>query len=507
MEIIMLSFLFTLTQQALYKTVLGRDSWTHWALISQILKMGHIPNYETIKTPYVWLPNFHTFITTLMLICSMTYKWMSYFSIGMTTLILEVVITYKLGQYVFKDSKLSLFSILLLVISDNVLSMVGRNIIPNSIGVAIALLVFYLLLRSELTTKINFMLAFFIINLSLLHTVSYVFMITQTLFILLVNMHNMSANQRTEIINRLFVLMWTVAILVWGFISGFYLNVFILFIRKLLMGPDISGYESSLSIPFKFILLGRAGMILYFILAGIGILWYSYFRFKKKSLSRIQLTLLGNSGFFVGFGALTFLIWPGIAHRFWYYGEILGSFFVAYVFYKVITGSRKVGKIVTLTLIFLLSWLMLVASVSNDDNPLVKAYAIRTGWLDSELQTGKFLLRNANDTSVASDWDYIVDLNNLKWVFEGISFTPPRYGDIGWIIKAEFPKSFSEVFENSEYIFIFRKNLVQDRLFELGPYWGRRQHLPLEQEVFNILKEGYWIKDTIYTTKSVIVWY
>lgn len=509
-EIILVSLLFTSTQQALYKTVLSRDPWDHGAVISQILITHHIPTYESIGSPYVRMPNFHLLISSSILISNITYKWASYISIGVLVLMLVALITYKVGKYVFGSTKMALTSVLLLTISDNVLDKTGKTIFPNSIGVSIAFLVFYLILRGKINTKLKALLALIILSLSITHTISYLFLIIQTIFILFIFIIYPDNTQRVKIIGYMLIIMWVAAILVWGFVSGHYMRTFIGMAMKLITGLNVERYKSSLTIPFKFVLLARLGMIVYFGLAGVGILHYLYTKMRKKALNTVQLALLSNSAFFVGFGSLTFLIWPGIAHRFWYYGEILGSFFVAYFLLLCFYDSKKhkqIKKVLTGGGILILSWLMFMAPISNDDNPLVPQYSTRTGWHDSEIQAGMFVLHNSGNTPISSDWDYIGGLNDLKWMFTD---TPPsnlsEYTGIGWSINVKFPKSFTEIIHNSGYLFIFRKNLIKDRSFELGSRWEKIKYMPLTNNVSEILKEGVLKKNTIYTSENVIIW-
>jgi len=100
----------------------------------------------------------------------------------------------------------------------------------------------------------------------------------------------------------------------------------VLLLEQLITGLDVEKYKSSLAVPFRLVLLARLGMVIYFGLAGIGVLYYIHNKLYKKKLTPVQLSVLINSSFFVGFGVLTFLIWPDITHRFWYHGEILRRF-------------------------------------------------------------------------------------------------------------------------------------------------------------------------------------
>lgn len=511
-EIILVSILFTSTQQGLYKTVLGRDPWTHGALISQILRNQHIPPYENIKTPYVWMPNFHLLVGSSMLLSGITYKWTLYFSIGILTLILISLLVYKIGKSIFGSTKLALASTLLMAISDNVLDKIGKRIFPNSIGVAISLLIFYLIVETKINdTRLKGLTMLTILSFSLTHSVSYVFLVIQItlIFVIALTYFRQKDPHNVKTIGYLIMAMWAIGIFVWGMVSGYYLRVFTLLVERLVTGVSVEEYASSLEVPFKFVLLGRLGMIIYLGLAGIGVLYKLYGKIRNRSASMADSALLSNSMFYVGLGALAFLLWPRIAHRFWYYSEILGSFFVACLLLRFYNSGRhkQIRKILTLGGVVVLSWLMFVASISNDDNPLVPQYSIRTGWYDSEIQAGMFVLYNNGDIPIASDWDYIAALNNLKWMFtDKLPSDPPRLGDIGWIIPTEFPKSFTEIMEDNGYLFILRKSIVQERSFYLGPKWGATRYMPLENRLSQLIMTGALKKNILYASQNVIIW-
>jgi len=314
-----------------------------------------------------------------MLISGISYKWASYVVIGLPTLLLEMLIVYKIGNLVFGGSKIALTAVLLTTVSDNVLDMVGKNIIPNSIGVAVVFLIFYLFLRNS-SSKLKVLIMLLTIGLVFTHILSLAFMIFQTTIIFVVFLLYQQRKERKKI-SYIFLtaFMFILGILCWKFIPRIYFIEFMILIKEALGGFSLQKYFSSLTVPFTTILLARLGMMIYVGLAGVGILYY----FKKSyKPTENQLILLLTSAFFTGFGTATFLIWPGIAHRFWYYGEILGSFFVAYLLISFYNSKKHsvVKKIFTVGLVFVLAYLMFVASISNDDNPIVPEYTIRNGW-------------------------------------------------------------------------------------------------------------------------------
>ena len=169
-------------------------------------------------------------------------------------------------------------------------------------------------------------------------------------------------------------------------------------------------------------------------------------------------------------------------------------------------GTIKLSSIIIPLAVSLLALLMFVASVSNDDNPLVPQYSTRTGWYDSEVVAGSFVLEFMHDP-IASDWDYIMNLNNLKWTeIRNLSHVPPKYGDVGWVINSWFPKSFQEVLNNSGKVFILRKCFISKYSFWLGPRWGMVQYPPLNSNVEETLSKGNFVKDVVYSSDCIYIW-
>jgi len=132
LEAFLLSTSFSLTQQALYRTVLGRDPWFHWIFVDEIVRAGKIPSYENIPISYTKMPNFHLLITAGMLLTGIPYKFSQYLFAGFPTLLLEFLVLFALTRKVF-DLKTALLAVLILSFADNVLDMTSKSIIPNSL--------------------------------------------------------------------------------------------------------------------------------------------------------------------------------------------------------------------------------------------------------------------------------------------------------------------------------------------------------------------------------------
>ena len=257
-------------------------------------------------------------------------------------------------------------------------------------------------------------------------------------------------------------------------------------------------YEAKLSIPFLDVLRARLGMVLYFAIAGVALLWTFIRLLKGGFRDRVMLSnVVATGGIVAGVGSFLTPL-SEISHRFWYYGEVLSSAFVGSLFVHFIKSrNKKLKKILSvggIIFIALLSLLMFKANMSNDDNPLVPYYTQRTGWHDSELEAGKFIIFREGNIPFASDWDYSANLRYLKTnlissgVLEDISRVTPR--------------TFEEV-KNCNCIFVFRKDLLENRLFYLGGRWTQTPHLPMKH--LTIIKELSTHEVIIYNNENIIM--
>ncbi|NJE30327.1 hypothetical protein E3E38_04570 [Thermococcus sp. 18S1] len=510
LEILIITLSFTSTQQALYKTVLSRDPWTHGALISQIIKNHHIPDYQSIKIPYVWLPNFHLTIIYLMETSTLSYKWSAYF-LGFVSFILVIITAYIFSTRVWELKKFSMLPLLLIGISDNVLDMMGRNIVPNSTGVAIAFLVLLILIRESdknrrLESYLVLMLLFF--GLAFMHTLSYGFVITEILIIIATLLIFCRERHVIRHFSMLFGISWIIALLVWGLISQMYLKSFTMLVRGFFVGIEIvENYPQKVQIPLETIILSRIGMLVYFGLVGLGILMFIWHLSENlKTIKGTNWNIIARISYTgVSFWTLamsfSFLLpsWAGIAHRFWYYGEVLGGIFVTTVSSSIYKRRRKMF-LASVIAIVIMSYLMFTASVSNDDNPLIKGYSTRTGWYDSELTAGLFVLDKVT-SPVASDWDYISSLNSLLWTkINEIPASTPKLSSFGWVLTAEFPKDFSEITEEKNFCFILRRKFVVTNSFWLGPRWGMKLYNPISDSTSPEMKTLVVNEDIIYNS-------
>ncbi|ACS91107.1 hypothetical protein [Thermococcus sibiricus] len=491
-EVLFIPLSFVLTQQTLYKTVLGRDPWAHWIFVEEIARRGYIPLYNEVPIPYVKMPNFHLLIVSGIVLTDLKYKWADLLFAGMPTLILLMLVAYLYSKKLF-GGKVALASILLVAISDNVLDIAGKSIIPNSVGVALAFLIFYLVyFRSLNDSKIKFLAVLLSISLVLMHTVSFSLLIWQVVVvsILALVFKEKEAKEYLTFLGFLIVL----AFFEWALYSGFYLKGLTAIFKQLFIhGFDVERYEARLPVSFLDVLMARLGMLLYFAIAGISLLRMFILLFKNKFRDKLMLSNVVSTGGIVA-GVATFLnpTLSQISHRFWYYGEVLSSAFVGSLL-DYFGKDSNWRKILSIIFIALLGVLMLRANVANDDNPLVPQYSIRTGWYDSEISTAKFVTTHSS-LPVATD----IDFQHFSSVIVGMLNEDHR----------SFPtcnlQTFDAIIQNRDCLALIRVKLIQDRYFVLGKGYSQRAYLSLGAETKEVLSRIFVFKNAIYNTGSVI---
>ncbi|MEN3056811.1 MAG: hypothetical protein ABC550_00910 [Candidatus Methanosuratincola petrocarbonis] len=423
-------------------------------------------------------------------VTSLNYKWASLIGVGFTTLFLLLIVCYLIAKTLFKNRKIALLSCLFLAISDNVLDMVGKSIIPNSIGIAIAFLILFFMMKSDFygDLKLKLICIILIVGLAFIHTVSYMFMIIQSIILIISDVLFL---KRRNINNgiRFFLVILLVSFLVWGFHSVYFNSLLRIFEVFFAEGAEI-GYVSSLPLSIYEWLLSRLGMAIFFALVGFYSLKVLITELNRKNTQKFTFSILVIS-FVIGSGSFIFPALKGISHRFWYYAEVLGSMFFAKLVYKPRMKSIIIGSVAVL----FLSFLMFTASISNDDNPLVPQYTIRTGWLDSELSAGTFIVNHYANLPLGSDWDYFLALNNLY----------VKLVKLEKLSLIQNPITTFDDIAKEEGIFIIRNEILRNRYFELGVRWNNLPYAPLGEDLPKITAPLVNTSSLIYDSKSTLI--
>jgi len=268
----------------------------------------------------------------------MPYKWSQFLFVGLPTLLILTSTAFLLYNKIF-GLKVAILSMMFVAIADNVLNMCGKGIIPNSIGVAMALTVFYLCCFKnffDLKIKITAILISF--SLVLTHTVSFSFLLYQIAVLTAISFLFRNP-QSNSYLNFAFLLI-VFAVFEWALYSGLYFGSLITMIKQLFVyGFDIERYESRLPTSFLDAVIARSGMILYTVFAGFSALILFIKSLKNKD-EKLLVNTLSSGGILAGASSFLTPAMAGISHRFWYYGEVLGSGFIG----KIISDMEKSRK-------------------------------------------------------------------------------------------------------------------------------------------------------------------
>jgi hypothetical protein len=196
----------------------------------------------------------------------------------------------------------------------------------------------------------------------------------------------------------------------------------------------------------------------------------------------------------IGIGVFSFLTpaLSAIAHRFWYYGEVLCGIPVSIAFIIFyMKFNHRYRTFLTGAIAGSLVFLMLTASISNNDNPLTKSQSLRTGLYDSEISAADFVIFTNHDFPIASDYDYT---QNILVIAEqkGVKLSP------------EFPRTLKEILNSDGYHFILRTKML-DRYFILGGMWNQNSMSLNEDQKIEFIKELTDVKSMFYNNGNVLI--
>lgn len=430
-EILIISLSFVFSQQLLFQTPLSRDPSHHLVVTEKILDNFSIPFSGDFQSLYFKMPIFHLLITNGILITGLTYKWAQIFLISLPTLISLLIMIWLLSNKLFKSYEISFLSLIFVAIADNVLDMLGKNIVPNTIGIAIVLVIIYFSIFYYDKKYVIILLFILSIILVLTHTICFSLLIFQ--IVLLAMISKIYHEPRKFYFYSLFLIfLILIGILEWLFYSGFYFNSLLTIFKQLFIyGVDnIEQYSEKIpsNISFIDIIKARAGMVVLTLFSGLGVLIALKNHFRS---SLVVTAAIITGGMLLCYFTFFIPALSGITHRFWYYGEVLGAIFIAYFLVylsKYFNKNSKLNLIYSsflLIFMFVLSYLLMTASVANDDNPLVPEYTIRTGWYDSEFSAGLFLINFDDDIPILADIDYSSRLKSIHLTHNNLKHRPP----------------------------------------------------------------------------------
>lgn len=393
-QIILLGFSISWTQQWIFPYIVGVDPWYHFFFTSQILKSGVIP--EGVQ--YTYIPIFHILIAITSEFSGLDYKLSALFSVSLLQIICNVFFIYLIGKKLIKNNYIALLSGLIVILSNYHLFM-SYTSIPNGFGgVWIPILLFILLTIFFKTPKKAFILSFLVILASLFThdliaiTISFFLFIIWIILKLQLILPNVKNHHLT--INSFFLTSFVILFAYWTFYSGrtTILSHFLKHgLNKFSFSSTPSYYSHQFFISIYEQLFNYSSLFIFFAFSSIGAL---YLLSKKgDDLSKIYIMLctcpvvISFISIIVGFSV--------IEYRWLYIAQILMSVLCAYglFIFAIIFKNKIKFHILLLTIsIAALAFFAIMGSGANVDNNYFTPYSkFRASPIASELAISHFL--------------------------------------------------------------------------------------------------------------------
>ena len=172
-QIILLGTSIAWSQLLVFPSLLGVDPWYHQNITLQIIQNHFIPSGFS----YSKLPLFHLCIALTSIITDMDYKFATMLSVSFLQLVCNILLIFLLAKFTFNNTRVALYSSLLLVLSNYHIRMSFWSI-PNSLAPVFILMILYSLLKLRINHKLISVLISIILMISLVltHSVTALYM-------------------------------------------------------------------------------------------------------------------------------------------------------------------------------------------------------------------------------------------------------------------------------------------------------------------------------------------
>lgn len=392
-KMILATICLEISQQLIFPSLLSIDPWWHAWFTQLNINSGHVVE----GTVYSKLPVSQVFMGISSIVTNSDYRLTTILVFSPIQVIIFTLATFLLGKYTF-NTKVGLLAALILAFADVNIKF-GISAIPNSFAAIIMLLVIYLIFRNRSYTSIttNSLVILLLVVIIMSHTVTStaIAIILLTLWFGLLIYKKINNKEKlikftlvTSIFFIVFMFGW------WMYASGYVMEQFVSllqwgFSREYVIGyslpPDIV-LQNRVQIPFTEFFFNYLGLFAYIGLSFIGIFYMlskKYSNTLRFGLALIALVLIpiGFFGLIVGYS--------GIEERWWYFTELMGAVPIA-ISLLLIVGlfKDKWKKFALFSMIFLLSFIMLLNPTANFDNPIFSEHTgVRYALTSSEIQS------------------------------------------------------------------------------------------------------------------------
>jgi len=397
LQILIVSLLFRSVIYSQFPSILGVDPWENSSMFNDIISKG----YFSSKYMYSLFPMFPLSNVASLLTTGLDYKLCLFLTTGIIELS-SIVFVFLLGKSIC-NFKTGILASLFLSFYSSHIAFGTHSIIAMSMGITFFSIIGYLIIKNHMegSLKINILVIFFLVISILNHTV-----VTVVCFLLILSfligkyLYKFLENKNITKITVTFTLTCLFGILMiayWMWISGYLGYV----IESIKYAFQVAQGEYGLPtmhverINFYESLFGNIEYLVIMLLLFLGgLVWLNkknrtlerYYLFSFISIIYLILFIVEKTGYDA--------ILPDRWMPFLY---IFLSIFICFTLIELSTKLKISGKIVTISIIFILSFTMIISNTANVEAPLYKSTS-RSALEKSEMNSADFIYHNSNET-------------------------------------------------------------------------------------------------------------
>ncbi len=398
LQILIVSLLFRVVIYFQFPSIVGMDPWYNHLMFNDIISRG----YFSLEYMYSRFPIFPFENVESILVTGLEYKLCLFFTIGIIEL-LSIVFVFLLGKTICNFKTGVLASLFLSFYSAHI-AYGTHSIIAMSVGITFFSIICYLIIKNHIkkSLKISIIIFLFLILLILTHVVA-----AAICFLLLLSflfgkylykfIENKQMDERT--VTFALASFFGVAMLgYWMWVSGYigYIAESIKFVFDFSQREFVMGHVYRGSVDFYQSLFENLEYNIILLLLVLSVLvWLNK---KNRTLERYYLLSFVGLTYLVIYVARRTGIDAMLPNRWYPFLYLLMSIFICFSLLELSTKLKRSGKIITTSIIFILSFTMIISNLANVDAPLYTS-TDRTAFEESEMNSADFIYTRSNETS------------------------------------------------------------------------------------------------------------
>jgi hypothetical protein len=415
LQILIVSLLFRSVIYYQFPSILGADPWYNYSMFNDIISKGYISS----KYIYSSFPMFPLSNIASLLATGLDYKLCLFLTTGIIELS-SIVFVFLLGKSIY-NFKTGILASLFLSFYSSHIAFGTHSIIAMSMGITFFSIIGYLIIKNhkEESLKIIILVIFFLVISILTHTiVATICLLLLFSFLIGKYLYKFLENKDIKKITVTFTLTCLFGILMiayWMWVSGYFGYViesikYAFQVAQGEYGPPTMQVER---INFyKALFENIEYLVIMLLLFLSGLIWLNK---KNRTLERYYLFSFVSIVYLILFIVEKTRYDAILPDRWMPFLYIFLSIFICFTLTELSAKLKISGKIVTISIIFILSFTMIISNVANVEAPLYNSTS-RPALEKSEMMSADFIYHNTNETIYTDAYHslYIVNIYHSK---------------------------------------------------------------------------------------------